>query len=88
VTTLPGLVLPRPRLLFDAAIPTRASHDAYKGLSAYGPYDNSKVQMGPGSVLFVFPEPLRESARDLARAVLAGAAPYRGLNGCSGCQSA
>jgi hypothetical protein len=79
MTALPGAVLPSPRLLFDAAITTRAGHDAYKGLAAYGAYDNSKVELGPESVLFVFPEELRGPARQLARAMFNGVSSYRGF---------
>jgi hypothetical protein len=79
VTSLPGLVLRRPLLLFDAAYPTRSGRDAQKALSMFGPYDNSQVELGPKSVLFVYPKVLTETARELGRAVFAGAGPYQGF---------
>jgi len=76
---LPGRVLGPVRLRFDAAITSRAGPHAYKGLAAYGPYDNSQVRLGEGSLLFVFPEALREQAREVLKAVVKGVKTYPGF---------
>lgn len=81
---VPGRRLPPARLRFDAAITTRSGTDPYRGVAAYGPYDNSAVRVGDGSLLFVFPEVMRDRARDLFRAVVRGVGNYRGFENMFG----
>ncbi len=66
------------RLSFSPAIPSQSSIQAYQGLRQFGPFDSSRVTLQPKSVLFVFPENLRELARTLAMALLRG---HRGFPG-------
>lgn len=66
------------RLSFSPAIPSQSSIQAYQGLRQFGPFDSSHVTLQPKSVLFVFPENLRELARTLAMALLRG---HRGFPG-------
>lgn len=75
----PAHRLPPPRLLFDAAIPSRSHADAFAGMSRWGPYANSEVDLGEGSLLFVFPTSQRVAARGLAKAVIDGVGTYKGF---------
>ena len=79
MTAVPGRRLGPVTLRFDPAITTRAGPDAYRGVAAHGPFDNSRVRIGDGSLLFVFPEVMREQARDLFRAVVRGVGNYPGF---------
>lgn len=79
MTSLPGWRLVAPRLLFDPALPSRSSDQAYRGLRQHGPYDASELDLGDGSLLFVFPASEQPLARSLAQALLTGAGNYPGF---------
>ncbi len=76
---LDARLLPPPRLSFSRALPSRVHNQAYRGLQMHGPYDSSRIQIGPNSILFVFPKELVEQARTLARALLKGHANFPGF---------
>lgn len=75
---LDGRLLSPPRLSFDAALPSRAHEQAFRGMAMHGPYDASRVELEPDALLFVFPEHLRPVARQLALALRDG---YKGFSG-------
>jgi hypothetical protein len=80
MTAIPGFVLPAPRMRFDAAIPSRSASQAYQGVSAHGPFDNSKVPaLGDGALLFVFPEVHQGLGHRLAEAWLSGVGNFKGF---------
>lgn len=76
---IPGFRLPAPLLRFDAAIPSRSASQSYQGIAAHGPYDNSKVALGDGTLLFVFPQAHQELAHRLAKAWLSGVGNFKGF---------
>lgn len=76
---LEGRLLPPPKLRFDPAVPARTHDEAYKGLRLHGPYDASRVHIGPNSILFVFPEALRNKAQLLYKALHEGFANFPGF---------
>lgn len=78
MTVLNARLLKPPRLRFDPAVPSRVHQRAYQGLVLHGPYDSSSVQLRDRSVLFVFPEQLKPSARHLLKALRDG---YKGFPG-------
>lgn len=80
MNVLDARMLRPPRLSFDPAIPSRTSEQAYQGLRQYGPFDASRVDLPPKSVIFVFPESLRVPARKLVMALRDG---YRAFPGFS-----
>lgn len=77
--SVPGFVVPAPRLRFDAAIPSRAGAQSYQGVAAHGPFDSSKVSLGDGTLLFVFPQAHHELAHRLAKAWLSGVGNFKGF---------
>lgn len=77
--SVPGFVMPAPRLRFDAAIPSRAGAQSYQGVAAHGPFDSSKVSLGDGTLLFVFPQAHQELAHRLAKAWLSGVGNFKGF---------
>lgn len=76
---LPGFRLSAPRLRFDAAIPSRSGQQSYQGVAAHGPYDNSRVALGDGTLLFVFPQTHQALAHRLASAWLSGVGNFKGF---------
>lgn len=79
MSSVPGWRLPAPQLRFDAAFPSRAGQQAYQGVRSYGPFDNSRVSLGDGTLLFVFPTAMQAHARRLARAWLRGVRGFPGF---------
>jgi hypothetical protein len=79
VTSVPGWRLSAPRLRFDAAFPSRAGAQAYQGVRAHGPFDSSRVVLGEGTLLFVFPQAMQAQARRLAEAWLRGVGSFPGF---------
>jgi hypothetical protein len=79
VSTLDANMLRSPRLSFDPAIPSQTDPRAFVGLRRFGPYDSSRVDLAPGSVLFVFPETLRGLARKLVVALGDGLQNFPGF---------
>lgn len=75
----PGYRLSAPRLRFNAALTSRFATEPYQGLCTHGPFDASRVRLHPGSLLFVFPEAERDSARRLWQAVIKGQGNYPGF---------
>lgn len=82
MTLLDARMLKPARLSFDPAIPSQVSMQAYQGLRQFGPFDSSRVVLPSKSVLFVFPENLRELARTLAMALLRGHRGFPGFEKC------
>jgi Piwi domain len=78
MTIFEAVELAQPRLSFSKDVPSHTGPDAWKGLNQYGPFDNTRIVLGAKSVLFVFPETLREQARKLARG-LEGHKGFRGV---------
>lgn len=78
-TSVPGWKLAPPKLQFSAAIPSRVATQPYTGMAKFGPYDNSQLDLGDGSLLFVFPSAERDLARKLATALLNGAGNFPGF---------
>lgn len=76
---VPALRLAHPQLRFDPAFPSRSGPQAYQGVRAHGPFDSSRVSLGDGSLLFVFPQALSELARRLAEAWLHGVGSFKGF---------
>ena len=76
---VPALRLAPPQLHFDSAFPSRSGPQAYQGVRAHGPFDNSRVSLGDGSLLFVFPEALSVLAHSLAEAWLHGVGSFKGF---------
>jgi hypothetical protein len=76
---LDARILAAPRLSFSRALPSRVHTHPYRGMQTHGPFDSSRVVVGPGSVLFVFPESLLDQARTLARALLKGHGNFPGF---------
>jgi hypothetical protein len=68
-----------PFLRFDPAIPGRRSQQSYQGLRLHGPFDSQRVQLSENSLLFVFPEELRQLAQQLARVLAKGQGSYPGF---------
>lgn len=81
MSVVSGFSLPAPRLRFDAAFPSRSGAQAYQGMRAHGPFDSSRVSLGDGALLFVFPEALNDLARQLAQAWLSGVGSFPGFEG-------
>ena len=79
MTSVPATCLAAPRLRFDAAFPSRSGSASYQGVRAYGPFDNSRVSLGDGSLLFVFPEAMKSLARKLADGWLNGIGSFGGF---------
>lgn len=79
MTAVPGWRLRAPRLRFDAAFPSRAGALAYQGVRAHGPFDSSRVSLGEGALLFVFPQAMQAQARRLAEAWLRGVGSFPGF---------
>jgi len=80
VTTFEARHIRVPNLRFDPSIPSRVDRRAYQGLRAHGPFDSSRVELGEKSVLFVFPESLRDLARRLATALRHGHKNFPGFS--------
>jgi hypothetical protein len=78
MTIFEAVRLAPPRLSFSKDVPSRSGLDAWKGINQYGPFDNTRVALEEKSVLFVFPQTLREQARKLARG-LEGRKGFRGV---------
>jgi len=78
VTIFGAVQLAPPKLSFSKDVPSHTGPDAWKGLNLYGPFDNTRVALEEKSVLFVFPKPLIEQARKLARG-LEGRKGFRGV---------
>jgi Piwi domain len=79
VSSVPGWRLTPPRLRFDAAFPSRAGSQAYQGVRAHGPFDSSRVSLGDGTLLFVFPVAMQAQAHRLAQAWLKGVGSFPGF---------
>lgn len=79
MSSIPGWRL-RPTVLhFDPANPARCGTHPYKALRTHGPFDTSGIDLGPGSILFVFPEAQQALAHTLADSLLNGTARYPGF---------
>lgn len=79
MTSVPGWRLPAATLRFSPSVPSRVGHHAYKGLRQHGPYDNSRLTLGDGALLFVFPTAEQPLAHQLAEALLTGVGNYPGF---------
>lgn len=79
MTILEARILRAPRLRFDPIAPSRIHTRPYQGLLRHGPYDSSSVSLSSKSLLFVFPDTLREPARQLWRALTDGFGSFPGL---------
>ena len=77
--SVPGSKLGPALLRFDPEIPSRAGSHPFKALRTHGPYDSSRVDLGNGALLFVFPEQEQALARRLATALLSGVGAYPGF---------
>jgi Piwi domain len=75
-----GRVWESPLLLFDRAIPSQTDRRPYQGLRLYGPYDSSGIELGPKSLLFVFPKSRQPQAHFLADALFNGKGNYPGFS--------
>jgi hypothetical protein len=78
VTIFEAVQMNPPKLSFSKDVPSHTASDAWKGLNTYGPFDNTRVGLHEKSVLFAFPETVREHARKLARG-LEGHKSFRGV---------
>ncbi len=79
MNSVPGWRIQPTLLHFDPANPARCGTHPYKALRTHGPYDTSGIDLGAGSILFVFPEAQQALAHTLADSLLKGAARYPGF---------
>jgi hypothetical protein len=79
VSAVPGWTLAPAQLRFHPAIASRVGTHAFRALRQHGPFDNSKLALTDGSLLFVFPTGEQDLAHRLAEALLNGIGTYPGF---------
>src|SRR5262245_17197262 len=72
-------MLSAPRLRFSPSLPSQVHLEAYRGLRAFGPFDSSRVVLAENAILFVYPKPVIELARQLAMALRVGYGGFPGF---------
>lgn len=75
-----GYRIPVPQLLFNAGLTERTHTNAFVGLRRWGPYDNTRVDIRDGSLLFLFPEVQIDRARDIWFQVFQGVGRFKGFS--------